>query len=163
MAEKKVNVRKSVIPQEGAAITENGFFEEATKQKSKPPAKSSGDMTVKKKSVDKESALKSVKKGKGPLPNSHRGKDLAKRKKRKLEMSEDFDYGGDVDELFVVDDVPVPCCVCGKLYAPNAPKGDLVIFDWGQCDVYSGWVHLMYCSKVRFLAPNDPFRCTKCE
>ena len=62
VAEKKVKARKSVISPEGAAITENGFFEEATKPKSKPPAKSPGDRTVKEKSVDKESAFKSAKK-----------------------------------------------------------------------------------------------------
>ena len=78
-------------------------------------------------------------------------------------MSEDFNDDDDdnTDELFVVDNVP--CCICGERYAPTAPKGVLVIFDWGQCDVCSGWVHLKYCSKVQSLAPSDPFLCSKCQ
>ena len=155
VAEKKVTVRKSVIPPEGAAITESGFYEEAMKQKSKPVT--SSDKSVKER-VSGDESSKQRKKGKGPLPNSHRGKGPVKSKKRKVDMNEDFE---DIDELPVVDNVP--CCICGKLYAPNAPKGDLVIFDWGQCDICSGWVHLRYCSDVRFLAPSDPFTCCKCQ
>ena len=135
--QKKVIVRKSVIPWEGAAITVDQFFEEAMKRNNKPPTKSSENITVQKKLGDKENELNPAKSGKGHLTNSHRGKGPAKSKKRKIEMSEDFN---DDDELFVVDNVP--CCICGEPYAPTAPKGDLVIFDWGQCDVCSGWLHL---------------------
>ena len=161
-AEKKVIVRKSVIPRQGAAITEDQFFEEAMKRNNKPPTKSSESITVQKKLGDKENELNPGKSGKGHLTNSHRGKGPAKSKKRKIELSEDFNDDDDnTDELFVVDNVP--CCICGERYAPTAPKGDLVIFDWGQCDVCSGWVHLKYCSKVRSLAPSDPFLCSKCQ
>ena len=132
--EKKVIVRKSVIPREGAAITEDQSFEEAMKRNNKPPTKSSENITVQKKLGDKEIELNPAKSGKGHLTNSHRGKGPAKSKMRKIEMSEDFNDDDDdddnTDELFVVDNVP--CCICGERYAPTAPKGVLVIFDWGQ-------------------------------
>ena len=158
---KNVIVRKSVIPREGAAITEDQFFEKAMKRNNKPPTKLSETITVQEKLGDKENELNPAKSGKGHLTNSHRGKGPAKSKKR-IEMREDFNYDDDnTDELFVVDNVP--CCICGERYAPTAPKGDLVIFDWGQWDVCSGWMHLKYCSKVRSLAPSDPFLCSKCQ
>ena len=87
IAEKKVTVRKSVIPPEGAAITESGFYEEAMKQKSKPVT--SSDRSVKER-VSGDESSKQGKKGKGPLPNSHRGKGPVKSKKRKVDMNEDM-------------------------------------------------------------------------
>ena len=161
ITEKKVPARKSVIPPEGAAITEEQFVEEALKERSKPLKKTS-NKTIEK-SVAKEnikSKLKeTVKKGKGPLPGSHRGKRPVKSRKRKGQRNEDFQFD-DEDEMF---EDRVPCSICGQRYAPNAPKNALVIFDGGRCDICLGWVHLKYCTPVQSLSGSDEFVCSKCQ
>ena len=101
-----------------------------------------------------------MKKGKGALLDSSRGKGPVKSRKRKIQRTEDFQYEDDDEEMFEDN---VPCIICGQCYAPNAPKNALVIFDWERCDVCLGWVHLKYCTHVQSLSGSDKFVCSKCQ
>ena len=62
--------------------------------------------------------------------------------------------------LKVTDDV---CCVCKKSSPPALRKDVSVVFvKWGECSVCAHWVHLSFCTDVRFLRRDSFFRCPHC-
>ena len=55
------------------------------------------------------------------------------------------------------------CCICRK-WQPEQIRNcvSLVFTKWAQCDRCNHWVHLIYCSPVRFVRRNDSFFCPHC-
>ena len=74
-----------------------------------------------------------------------------------LADSEDF-----TDES--VDEDDEKCCVCNK-FTPDEVRQSisLVFTKWAQCDFCSHWVHLIYCTEVRFIRFGDKFACPHCK
>ena len=94
ITEKKVSARKNVTPPRRCSDNWGTSAEKALKERSKPLKKTS-KKTIEK-SVAKENVkwkLKEpVKKGKGPLPGSHRGKGPVKSRNRQVQRNEDFQF-----------------------------------------------------------------------
>lgn len=55
------------------------------------------------------------------------------------------------------------CCICHR-WQPEQIRNcvSLVFTKWAQCDRCNHWVHLIYCSPVRFVRRNDSFFCPHC-
>lgn len=95
------------------------------------------------------------KKGKGPLPNSLRGKGPAKKKKAVKEVPNNVSQSEEDD---------TECCIiCGK-FQPEALDLNLAIrfVDWGCCSSCGKWVHLKFCCDVEKLSDTDDFKCPRC-
>lgn len=55
------------------------------------------------------------------------------------------------------------CCICHR-WQPEQIRNcvSLVFTKWAQYDRCNHWVHLIYCSPVRFVRRNDSFFCPRC-
>ena len=70
----------------------------------------------------------------------------------------------DDDSMSIDDDVTddEKCCVCKKYYCTSKDGQSLAIYTWAQCDVCQHWTHLKYCTPIRVVRRNTPFKCPCC-
>ena len=54
------------------------------------------------------------------------------------------------------------CCVCKKFYARPVDVHKIAMTNWAQCDICGHWVHLVYCTPVRVVRKETPFKCPCC-
>lgn len=54
------------------------------------------------------------------------------------------------------------CCVCKRFYVRSVNAYKVSLTNWAECDVCGHWVHLAYCTTVRVVRKETPFKCPCC-
>ena len=54
------------------------------------------------------------------------------------------------------------CCLCKRFYAQSREALQISFTQWASCDICGHWVHLKYCTPVRVVRKNTPFKCPCC-
>ena len=101
-------------------------------------------------------------------PSNAKKTKTASNKKRKAPKPTIVEPDSDTDLSSSDGEVDIPekdlCCACKK-YTPDAVRHSvsLIFVQWAQCTTCGHWVHLKFCTKVRFVRKVDPFYCQHCQ